>query len=108
MSGNNTLKFKKEVPLNINLTSERFGILIQTFQFDMYLFYVQHEQIITDLEDRLRKEEKHRQELEKNKRQLESEIANLRDRIAELEMQVEELQSLNARKDKELAALQEK
>ena len=68
----------------------------------------QNESIISDLEARLKKEEKLRQELEKLKRQLENEIAELKDLIAELQMQVEELRAQNQRKDDEIAALQEK
>ena len=68
----------------------------------------QNEAIITDLEERLKREEKLRQELEKIRRQLEAEIANLRDQIADLQMQVEELKAQNQRKDEEIAALQEK
>ena len=37
-----------------------------------------------------------------------SELAELRDRIAELELEIEELKSQNARKDEEIANLQNK
>jgi len=72
------------------------------------VFFVQNEAIISDLEERLKKEEKQRQELEKIRRQLEAEIAELRDQIADLQMQLEELRAQNQRKDDEIAALQEK
>ena len=90
---------------------------IGTFTWDHFLRaidcnifprHIQNEAIIADLEARLKKEEKLRQELEKLKRQLENEIAELRDQIAELQMQVDELRSQNQRKDDEIAALQEK
>ena len=49
-----------------------------------------------------------KQELEKSRREMNSELAELRDRIAELELEIEELKSQNARKDEEIANLQNK
>lgn len=52
--------------------------------------------------DRLRKEEKARQELEKNRRKLEGESTDLNDQIAELQAQIAELQAQLAKKEEEL------
>ena len=75
---------------------------------DLIFLLHQHEANISDLDDRLKKEEKLRHELEKAKRLLEAENAELRDQIADLQIQVEELKSQNARKDDEISALSEK
>ncbi|ROL41705.1 Myosin-9 [Anabarilius grahami] len=81
-----------------------------------------HEAMITDLEgksisiqlncsllslthsDRLRKEEKQRQELEKNRRKLEGDSTELHDQIAELQAQIAELRAQLAKKEEELQA----
>lgn len=47
-----------------------------------------HEATITDLEDRLRSEEKARQELEKEKRKLLAEIAELQEQLLEAKQRV--------------------
>uniref|UniRef100_A0AAY4A1H3 Myosin, heavy chain 9a, non-muscle n=1 Tax=Denticeps clupeoides TaxID=299321 RepID=A0AAY4A1H3_9TELE len=75
----------------------------------MVLFLLQklknkHEAMITDLEDRLRKEEKQRQELEKNRRKLEGDFTEQNDHIAELQAQIAELQAQLAKKEEELLA----
>uniref|UniRef100_A0A671R901 Myosin-9-like n=1 Tax=Sinocyclocheilus anshuiensis TaxID=1608454 RepID=A0A671R901_9TELE len=63
-----------------------------------------HEAMITDLEDRLRKEEKQRQELEKSRRKLEGDSTELHDQIAELQAQIAELRAQLAKKEEELQA----
>uniref|UniRef100_A0A665X8Y7 Myosin-9 n=1 Tax=Echeneis naucrates TaxID=173247 RepID=A0A665X8Y7_ECHNA len=63
-----------------------------------------HEAMITDLEDRLRKEEKIRQELEKNRRKLEGDSTELSDQIADLQAQIAELRAQLAKKEEELLA----
>uniref|UniRef100_A0A8C2PY89 Myosin, heavy chain 9a, non-muscle n=1 Tax=Cyprinus carpio TaxID=7962 RepID=A0A8C2PY89_CYPCA len=63
-----------------------------------------HEAMITDLEDRLRKEEKLRQELEKSRRKLEGDSTELHDQIAELQAQIAELRAQLAKKEEELQA----
>ena len=47
-----------------------------------------HEQTIADLEERLRREEKLRQELEKEKRRLEAEIRDLKEQLENARQQV--------------------
>lgn len=59
---------------------------------------------IFSLTDRLRKEEKLRQELEKNRRKLEGDSTELHDHIAELEAQIAELKAQLAKKEEELLA----
>lgn len=54
--------------------------------------------------DRLRKEEKTRQELEKNRRKLEGDSTELHDQIAELQAQIAELRAQLAKKEEELQA----
>ncbi len=54
--------------------------------------------------DRLRKEEKSRQELEKNRRKLEGDSTDLHDQIAELQAQIEELRAQLSKKEEELLA----
>lgn len=54
--------------------------------------------------DRLRKEEKVRQELEKNRRKLEGDSTELHDQIADLQAQIAELKAQLARKEEELLA----
>ncbi|XP_067875475.1 myosin-9-like isoform X2 [Heterodontus francisci] len=63
-----------------------------------------HETMITDLEDRLRREEKQRQELEKNRRKLEGDSSDLHDQIAELQQQIAELKAQLAKREEELQA----
>uniref|UniRef100_A0A8C5QWX8 Myosin-9 n=1 Tax=Leptobrachium leishanense TaxID=445787 RepID=A0A8C5QWX8_9ANUR len=63
-----------------------------------------HETMITDLEERLRREEKQRQELEKTRRKLEGDSTDLHDQIAELQAQIAELKLQLAKKEEELQA----
>lgn len=55
--------------------------------------------------ERLKKEEKTRQELEKAKRKLDAETTDLQDQIAELQAQIEELKMQLTKKEEELQAL---
>lgn len=54
------------------------------------------------LTERLKKEEKTRQELEKAKRKLDGETTDLQDQIAELQAQIYELKIQVAKKEEEL------
>lgn len=54
--------------------------------------------------ERLKKEEKTRQELEKAKRKLDAETSDLQDQIAELQAQIEELKIQLAKREEELQA----
>lgn len=54
--------------------------------------------------ERLKKEEKTRQELEKAKRKLDAESSDLQDQIAELQAQIEELKVQLTKKEEELQA----
>lgn len=54
------------------------------------------------LKERLKKEEKTRQELEKAKRKLDGETTDLQDQIAELQAQIDELKLQLAKKEEEL------
>lgn len=54
--------------------------------------------------DRLRREEKQRQELEKNRRKIEGDFTEIHDQIAELQAQIAELRAQLARKEEELQA----
>lgn len=54
--------------------------------------------------ERLKKEEKTRQELEKNRRKLESDSTELNDNIADLQAQIAELRAQLAKKEEELQA----
>lgn len=54
--------------------------------------------------ERLRKEEKVRQELEKNRRKLEGDSTELHDQIADLQAQIAELRAQLAKKEEELLA----
>lgn len=54
--------------------------------------------------DRLRREEKQRQEVEKNRRKLEGDFTDVHDQIAELQAQVAELRAQLAKKEEELQA----
>lgn len=54
------------------------------------------------LSERLRREEKQRQELEKNRRKLEGDSTELGDQIAELQAQIAELRAQLAKKEEEL------
>lgn len=56
------------------------------------------------LSDRLRREEKQRQELEKNRRKLEGDFTEIHDQIAELQAQIAELRAQLAKKEEELQA----
>lgn len=54
--------------------------------------------------ERLKKEEKTRQELEKNRRKLESDSTELNDHITDLQAQIAELRAQLAKKEEELQA----
>lgn len=54
--------------------------------------------------ERLKKEEKTRQELEKAKRKLDSETTDLQDQIAEFQLQSQEMKSQLAKKEEEMQA----
>ena len=54
--------------------------------------------------ERLRREEKQRQELEKTRRKLEGDSTDLSDQIAELQAQIAELKMQLAKKEEELQA----
>lgn len=56
------------------------------------------------LSERLKKEEKTRQELEKAKRKLDAETTDLQDQIVELQAQIEELKIQLIKKEEELQA----
>lgn len=56
------------------------------------------------LPDRLKKEEKGRQELEKLKRKLDGEAGDLQEQVVELQQQLEELRQALAKKEAELQA----
>lgn len=60
--------------------------------------------ILTFSSDRLRREEKQRQELEKNRRKLEGDFTEIHDQIAELQAQIAELRAQLAKKEEELLA----
>ncbi|KAA8595010.1 hypothetical protein FQN60_012145, partial [Etheostoma spectabile] len=62
------------------------------------------EMMMVDLEERLKKEEKTRQELEKAKRKLDAETTDLQDQIVELQAQIEELKFQLTKKEEELQA----
>lgn len=55
--------------------------------------------------ERLKKEEKTRQELEKAKRKLDAETTDLQEQIAELQAQIDELKIQLAKKEEELQAV---
>ena len=61
-----------------------------------------YEQIIADLEEKLRKEQEARKELEKMRRRLEQEISDLKDQLADRDNQISDLQSALAKRDEEL------
>lgn len=58
--------------------------------------------LVSCLKERLKKEEKTRQELEKAKRKLDGETTDLQDQIAELQAQIDELKIQLAKKEEEL------
>lgn len=60
------------------------------------------ELLVSCLKERLKKEEKTRQELEKAKRKLDGETTDLQDQIAELQAQIDELKIQLAKKEEEL------
>lgn len=60
--------------------------------------------LISFLPDRLRREEKQRQELEKNRRKMESDFTETSDQISELQAQIAELRAQLAKKEEELQA----
>uniref|UniRef100_A0A8C6TDE1 Myosin, heavy chain 11a, smooth muscle n=1 Tax=Neogobius melanostomus TaxID=47308 RepID=A0A8C6TDE1_9GOBI len=61
-----------------------------------------HESMISELEVRLKKEEKGRQELDKAKRKLEAESNDMQEQIAELQAQIADLKAQLAKKEEEL------
>uniref|UniRef100_A0A9J8A9B0 Myosin, heavy chain 11a, smooth muscle n=1 Tax=Cyprinus carpio carpio TaxID=630221 RepID=A0A9J8A9B0_CYPCA len=63
-----------------------------------------HESMISELEVRLKKEEKTRQELEKAKRKLEGESNDFQEQIADLQAQIADLKAQLAKKEEELQA----
>lgn len=63
-----------------------------------------HESMISELEVRLKKEEKCRQELEKMKRKLEGDSSDFHEQIADLQAQIAELKMQLAKKEEELQA----
>uniref|UniRef100_A0A8C2SH05 Myosin motor domain-containing protein n=1 Tax=Capra hircus TaxID=9925 RepID=A0A8C2SH05_CAPHI len=65
---------------------------------------LKYEATIADMEDRLRKEEKSRQELEKLKRRLDVEGSELQEQMAEQQQRAEELRAQLGRKEEELQA----
>ncbi|XP_019513708.1 PREDICTED: myosin-14 [Hipposideros armiger] len=65
---------------------------------------LKYEAMIGDMEDRLRKEEKNRQELEKLKRRLDGESSELQEQMVEQQQRVEELRAQLGRKEEELQA----
>lgn len=56
--------------------------------------------------ERLKKEEKTRQELEKAKRKLDGETSDFQDQIAELQTQIEELKGQLGKKEEEQQVIQ--
>lgn len=56
--------------------------------------------------ERLKKEEKTRQELEKAKRKLDGETSDFQDQIAELQTQIEELKGQLGKKEEEQQVMQ--
>lgn len=56
--------------------------------------------------ERLKKEEKTRQELEKSKRKLDGETSDLTDQISELQTQIEEMKGQMAKKEDEQQVMQ--
>lgn len=60
--------------------------------------------LLPSLSERLRREEKQRQELEKTRRKLEGDSTDLSDQIAELQAQIAELKMQLAKKEEELQA----
>lgn len=80
---------------------------VYTFQ-PFFFFFFPHSLICICsylfLSDRLRREEKQRQELEKNRRKLEGDFTEIHDQIAELQAQIAELRAQLAKKEEELLA----
>lgn len=56
--------------------------------------------------ERLKKEEKTRQELEKAKRKLDGETSDFQDQISELQTQIEEFKGQTGKKEEELQMMQ--
>lgn len=63
-----------------------------------------HFSLAAPFPERLKREEKSRQELEKNRRKLEGDSTELTDQIAELQAQINELRAQLAKKEEELLA----
>uniref|UniRef100_A0A8C9THD4 Myosin heavy chain 10 n=1 Tax=Scleropages formosus TaxID=113540 RepID=A0A8C9THD4_SCLFO len=86
-------KFTKEKKLLEDRVSEMTSLLAEEEEKEMF-----------PMNERLKKEEKTRQELEKAKRKLDAETTDLQDQIAELQAQIEELKLQLAKKEEELQA----
>lgn len=70
--------------------------------WDWFINVVQNWNLCCLSSERLKKEEKTRQELEKAKRKLDAETSDLQDQIVELQVQVEELKIQLTKKEEEL------
>lgn len=87
-----------------------FWIKWLIFNFNQFIFWIYshgvihrvEELLVSCLKERLKKEEKTRQELEKAKRKLDGETTDLQDQIAELQAQIDELKIQLAKKEEEL------
>lgn len=87
----------------LNLRMKRMNAFLSKYFFFNFFFKFQ----ITNLglrTDRLRKEEKVRQELEKNRRKLEGDSSELHDQMSDLQAQIDELRAQLAKKEEELLA----
>lgn len=84
----------ERVPRGLHLSTFFFFLPHSLICICSYLF----------LSDRLRREEKQRQELEKNRRKLEGDFTEIHDQIAELQAQIAELRAQLAKKEEELLA----
>ena len=63
---------------------------------------VKHEGTISDLEERLIKEQQARQEFERSKRKLDTELSDIREQLNEKKTYVEELQIQLSRREEEV------
>merc|ERR1712072_1392022 len=61
-----------------------------------------HESTIGELEDKIRKDNQQRQEVERSKRKIETELNDLKEQVGEKKMQVEEAQLLLGKREEEL------
>merc|ERR1719365_508187 len=62
-----------------------------------------HESTIGELEDKLRKDNQQKQEVERSKRKLETELNDMKEQVAEKKQQVEEMQLLLGKREEEVA-----